>query len=615
MKILVTAPFLIRWWSIRGWNSPAYLFIFVAITVVSFPALTSGDLHNFNNDFYQYLARHEAVRKSLAEHHQYPLRSHWFGGGFPTIGDPEDPTLNPLILLTLTFGAVYGLKVIVFLALQVGGLGMYALTRNVFGYTRWGALFSGLAFGLSLFLPLRILDGNPNEAYAMFLPLCLILVTCRRQTILLLIFPLVLYTMLSDGKHNALMVIFFLGLVCLLHWIPIFNIFESVEAGRGWRPLATLVGVVILTFLLGAVRYLPALALIQSKGGLMNLDLYYGTQAYLPSGIFACQWEQLWQEMIAWKGRVGLVTVGALPVFLFSLSVICFWRRAIPWLLLLLIFSWLILAHHAPFDLLKLLWNLPVFSSLYRPYKYFSYHLAFVVAAGSGQFFWLLTRLKWRWLENLLSLVLISLLLLFLIPQNYQIQAKTFVFQPPDFNPTEYYQLQGSGLARNRKEPLEAITYFCLIRNIGTIDWYTGIPIAEKAQPKYFIDLSGNLGPNPNYRREAYLAEDPTLDLRTEIHPNSIQIRAPSIRPATIIVNQNYHRGWRTNAGELYNAKGLLGLRLEEVGVDRIRLAYRPISFYLGLSISLVTLVGVAILIFKIEIFTTRDFCQGCHGA
>ena len=211
-------------------------------------------------------------------------------------------------------------------------------------------------------------------------------------------------------------------------------------------------------------------------------------------------------------------------------------------------------------------------------------------------------------MENLLSLVLISFLLLFLIPQNYQVQAKTFVFQPPDFSPTEYYQLQGSGLARNRKEPLEAITYFCLIRNIGTIDWYTGIPIAEKVQPKYFIDLSGNLGPNPNYRGAVYLAEDPTLDLSAEIHPNSIRIQAPSVRPATIIVNQNYHRGWRTNAGELYDADGLLGLRLEAVGVDRIRLSYRPTSFYLGLSISLVTLVGIVILIFRIENFQGGTF-------
>ena len=114
----------------------AYGIIFVVITLSSIPPLTSGGKLNLNADFFQYASRHEAVRKSLIEYHTFPLRSHWFGGGFPTLGDPEDPSLNPLVLLSVMFGTVMGLKLITYLALLVGGLSTYALARYILGYTR-----------------------------------------------------------------------------------------------------------------------------------------------------------------------------------------------------------------------------------------------------------------------------------------------------------------------------------------------------------------------------------------------------------------------------------------------------------------------------------------------
>ena len=66
------------------------------------------------------------------------------------------------------------------------------------------------------FIPLRVLDGNPNEIYAAFIPLCLLLIgrAARGVRSALLFLPVVLLTMLSDGKTNSLMALFYVGLVC-----------------------------------------------------------------------------------------------------------------------------------------------------------------------------------------------------------------------------------------------------------------------------------------------------------------------------------------------------------------------------------------------------------------
>ena len=109
--------------------------------------------------------------------------------------------------------SVIGIKLITYFAIIVGGLSTYALARFVLGYTRYGAVFSGVIYGVSLFVPLRVYSGNPNEVYAAFLPLCVLLIglACKGKTSALIILPFVMYTMLSDGKLTGLMAIFYVA--------------------------------------------------------------------------------------------------------------------------------------------------------------------------------------------------------------------------------------------------------------------------------------------------------------------------------------------------------------------------------------------------------------------
>ena len=65
------------------------LLIIAVITAMALPLFTSADRIIPNADFLQYLSRHEGVRRSLLDFHAFPMWSHWFGGGYPTLGDPE----------------------------------------------------------------------------------------------------------------------------------------------------------------------------------------------------------------------------------------------------------------------------------------------------------------------------------------------------------------------------------------------------------------------------------------------------------------------------------------------------------------------------------------------
>ncbi|MBC8230727.1 hypothetical protein H8E77_14350 [bacterium] len=574
----------------------AYVIIFLVITLSSIPPLTSGDKINLNADFFQYASRHESVRKSLLEYHTFPLRAYWFGGGFPTLGDPEDPSLNPLVLLSVLFGTVTGLKLITYLALLVGGLGTYALARYILGYTRWGALFSGLIFGMSLFVPLRILDGNPNEVYAAFLPLCMLLIglACRGRKIALLILPFVFYTMLSDGKLTFFTAISYVGIFCLLDIFPFFSTLAPPNSSKKFdiRPMKIFLLALCVTALIGMIRILPALELINAKGGLGHIDLFFHPKTYNPEGVYAYTFQQLWQETLSWKESLGLVTIGLIPVVLFVIALFAFGKKALPWAINLLLFGWLLLAHNAPVDLLKPLWKLPIFNALYRPYKYFSFQIPFTFAVASGQCFWILAKLRPKWLEHLCAIALIVAGVWFLYPKMTKVQSDTYTFETPaEFLVPEedFFNVEGQDLPRGRAEPFRAATYLNLLRNIGTVDWYTGIPIAENAIPKYFVDTNNNYIPNPEYRGEFFFLESENI-AKGAFRPNSIKVLVNVQTPGTLVINQNYHRDWHANQGKLFNKDGLIGLQLHKTGSYMVHLKYISRSFYAGLAISVLSI-------------------------
>jgi hypothetical protein len=572
----------------------ALILIAVAITLPSISPLSSGDKVNLNDDFLYFASLHEAVRKDILEYHTFPTRSIWFGGGYPILGDPEDPTLNPMTLITIVFGSIMGIKIITFIALLIGGLSSYLLARYILGYTKWGSLFSGLVFGLSLFVPLRIYSGNINDVYVALLPLCLLLIglACRGRKVALLILPFVFYIMISDGKHTALMAFLYIGILCLFDVIPLFNTFGTNNFKKiNIKPLKVFILALTVTFFIGMLRILPVWELVQTQGGFGTQFLWYKTKIYGPEYISAYTFQQLWQYLIGYT--VNFVTIGLLPVLL-ALSVFCIFPiKAFPWGVTLSLFVWLALAYNAPVDLFKLLWQMPIFNTISNPWKYFTFQIVFTFAIVAGQFFWLLTKLRPKWLEHIVAIALIILSVWFLYPKFCEIQENTYTYDiAAEFlvKQNEFYNIKGKDLSRFRVKPLNSITYTNIIRNVGTIDWMAVIKAAENAVPKYFVDAEGRYISNPQYRGEAYFA-DSKNPAKAIIKPNSITAQVNLPKPDTLIINQNYHRDWHTDHGKIFEKNGLIALQLDEPGSYEVTLRYISRSFFTGLIISILSLI------------------------
>lgn len=579
-----------------------YGVIAVAVVFSTFPVLQSGTHINHNVDFFQYAARHEAVRRSLTTHHVLSLWSPWFGGGVPVIGDPEDPSLNPLIVFPLLVGTVQGLKVLGIAAVLIGALATYALARHALGYTVWGAMYSALVWGLCPFVPMRLLDGNTNEIYAAFLPVCLgLLAWAARYKGALILLPVVFYTMLSDGKATALMIVLYAGLLSLVALIPSITLFPEASPANRHMParwlkyLAASMGVAAL---IGMVRFLPAAELLRDRGGLQAI-LRFHPSTYQPKDISAYSAAQLWKETVALHGTVGPITVGWSAVLLAGMAAVAAWRRMLPWLVCLAIFAWLTLAHHAPIDLLRALWHFPVFDTITKPSKYFAFQIPFTLAILAGAGLSLLRHLTSRRLEVVCALALTGASVGLLFPSVRAIHRRTYTTPAATVQPRPgegFFQVQAAGLPRSRRDPADSLPYYNVRRNVGTTDWYTGIPAGSAVEPKYFIHRSGMYVPNEQYRGEAYFTEPSSANELVGIsrfEPNRIAVPVRVERPGVLVINQNFNRDWHTDRGILFERDGLIAVRLYDAGTYTVRLHYVPRGFYAGL---LVTMLAVAAL-------------------
>jgi hypothetical protein len=87
---------------------------------------------------------------------------------------------------------------------------------------------------------------------------------------------------------------------------------------------------------------------------------------------------------------------------------------------------------------------------------------------------------------------------------------------------------------------------------------------------------------------EEYLL-DPGAGSVTRRHwtPNTIDLDVTLSRPTELLVNQNFHTGWRSNVGHVRSHDGLLAVALPP-GIQSVRLSFRPRSAIAGAISSLV---------------------------
>jgi len=114
--------------------------------------------------------------------------------------------------------------------------------------------------------------------------------------------------MLSDGRLNFFMVIFYIGMLCLLDILPSFNTLALQNSSTKFdtRPIRTFLLALALTFFISMVSILTALELINTKGGLRHIDLFFYPDIY---SVSAYEFQRLWKETVGWRRQAGFMTI------------------------------------------------------------------------------------------------------------------------------------------------------------------------------------------------------------------------------------------------------------------------------------------------------------------
>lgn len=80
---------------------------------------------------------------------------------------------------------------------------------------------------------------------------------------------------------------------------------------------------------------------------------------------------------------------------------------------------------------------------------------------------------------------------------------------------------------------------------------------------------------------------------------NKITVDFDLTQPDDLIINQNYDKDWKVNIGNIYNVNGLIGIRIDQPAKGNLILRYVPVSFYLGLAISIISLLYCFLFILR----------------
>ncbi len=562
-------------------STPLRLAFFALVAIVAtWPLLsTAGALNEFRDA--HVLAHYESVaRASVLGFGEAPLWDPYYCGGMYLLGTPQGRFAAPSFLFTLLFGESRGEAITAFAMLIVAleGTFRYARTR---GASRVGATLSAPVFGLS-----GVFVIAPQLGWTNFFGFALvpwIALGFRRA--------------LRRDTRGAV-----LASACIA-WCAGFGGTYAVPMVAVWCALETLEAVII------AVR-------ARAWRTILDITIMGGLVASLGAGLAAAR---LWPvaETLGDAPRVvggtpgssyldmgrmlfgtihgdsdsGRFFIGvlAVPAILFAFRRV----RSVVLAAYGAIWTWLAAGYGVVPSLFAATRGLPVYGTLRYPERYLIL-LALVVSvlgalgvtvtaalARSAK------RRRWAWRAvHAAAITTLALDGVLLVLQHHASAAVRDLSPQPITLDRPFHQARG-----NRWD----LAYYAPMQR-GSLSCWDAYPVPESPL------LEGDLV------QEERL-QDPNAGQATERSwsPNRIVLDVDIRKPTRLFVNQNWHRGWRTDVGEIRSERGLLVVDLP-VGSRTVTLRFSPRSATGGLVVSLATLVAT-LLVLRRRTLSTIALC------
>jgi hypothetical protein len=563
------------------WLAVAYLF-------------ASNLLHNphgegWHHDAHYFRMHDEYGLRSMREFGQVPSWNPYYCGGTPGLANPQVTYLAPDFFLRLVWGGAVGRKLTVVLALLLGLEGMYRLARAwrigwvgaiaaaaAYSTNGWFRQFAELGWlnflvGFEL-LPWVLLAMHRSIREPHF----------RWRWAALGGFFLA-WMLLCGGTYTAPIAVVCVGWLCCVYTIE--GSFRARLKEYFWRPWATATLMGLLALGLSAFRTLPMLALVREhpRLWLANETAYIRDVVYMLTN-------QDGIEGYVGKTAIGLATLGLLlGVSPRRGSVIAgITSRAAGRVagVSALFFAAVSVGDHgwvSPYHWINVL---PLFEQLREPLRYTIVTALFVSLAAGACIDALQTTVRFtvlrctrrsgstisttptrmRWGRALGVLVASAAASYWLIPTIEENRFTDTAFSEAPIEPHRETFRQARG---NRWD-----AHVWIHSDRGSLQCFEETPFRQS--PELRADLVS----------EEYALDPSALSVtRTRWTPNAMTLSVVARKPGLVVINQNYHRYWRSSVGKAISHKGLLAVEVPE-GEHTLVLRFVDPLFWVGATVT-----------------------------
>jgi len=483
--------------------------------------------------------------QSVRDFGELPLWDPGYCGGLYALGTPQSRFAAPFFLLSLLFGAQRAAPLIVFLLLMLGMEGMVRVARP----HSPGGLGPLLLAPLEGMFAVSYFNGWVNFFGFELLPWVLVGVASAGR-----------------GERRGA-VITAASFACIVG-------FGGTYAGPVAALLASTEGVVALACsvtrapgLARAFRGLSLAALLSAGASLFRLWPVYetlttshrimaGTPGFGASTLTAA----LFRPATAVGGNVGFDGAYFFPCLLLVFAPFALLRRrGALWVGLALLGFWTATGYAlgaSPFTWLR---ALPLFHMIRYPERFLFVAALFAAAASALGLELVLRALRGRVWASLVA-VLAVLMALWSAHQEIQnfhrVTDGMWLSPPPAAEARPFRQARGNRWALGYFGPMQR----------GSLSCWEAYPVPES--PLLRADLAA----------EEYFADPAQGSVRRLAwSPNQLLLDVDARSAGTLRINQNYHPGWRADAGEVVNEGGLLAVNVP-AGHRALRLRFLPRS-------------------------------------
>lgn len=561
------------------------IWLWVVRTVVPALFIDPFKLAHYHDEHF-YFAHEDAARVTISQFSQLPAWNPYYCGGIPGIANPQDSTFSPEMLLKLFYGVGPGRRLGYLLLFVLGMEGVYRLARRL-DASAIGAILAGAVFATSgFFLDVMRLGWLNFFTFELVPWVALAYLHGLRS------WPwrvggglFIAWMVLAGGLYTVPYTVLMLMLLTAMTTGEIALGERRDDRPRWHAPLATFVAIGVIAACVSAVKLLPMLKVIVDFP-----RVWEGGEAQPVSEIFS----RLTGRPAPYDGQPGYI--GQLILMLGLLGA-TFDKNGARVLALTILFFALALGDFADYAPNTLLHKLPVFGQLRFPHRFVVMVALFscigaAIAIGKIEDFFLLLGRALRDATLIRSIgelgpmgklcfgavgAVIALKLSLFVWDGFSKDSlfeSLYVMDAPLARRAEFHQSRG-----NRWD-----AQVWPRASLGTLQCFE-----ETAFP-----MSGALTGDAK-QEERPIDPNHAKVTREKWTPNEITLHVVSYVTTSIVVNQNYHRAWRTNVGKVYARDGLLALEIPP-GTHTIVLRYRDRLMRTGLGISVVSLLAIVVL-------------------